>query len=430
MSYKKNIASNFITQIFVSVIAFLTSIIVARTLGPEGRGYVAYPILIFTLIGEYGNLGILKASIYFQKRTNYSEEEVFNTNQTFVLLNFVIISLAVILVRASGLLLTNYSWQLIVCGILMILFIFLNSGMTSFYIGNERIVEINKYNIIMNLTKSLLLALMWVLGMLDVNKYIIIYSASFGILTILLYSKLGIKYKFTRNRTLIREEFKFGLAIYLATLFIYLNYRMDQLFIRNMLNETQMGIYTIAVALAELLFLIPGSVGTAILGRLYNIDNSSDKERKRITSLTVKYTFYICAVIGVIGIMMTPLIPLVYGKGFAGAKIPTMILFIGIIFASIGKVSSSYFQSIGNTKTHLIITAMTFVMNLILNVTLIPIYGITGAAIASTGSYITYGIAYIVFFIKLEGFSFDDFFKFSEDDILAIKKSISQFKKR
>ncbi|MCS4464093.1 hypothetical protein JTT01_07485 [Clostridium botulinum] len=45
-----------------------------------------------------------------------------------------------------------------------------------------------------------------------------------------------------------------------------------------MLGEQQLGIYSIAVSLAELLFLIPGSVGTAILGRLYNIkDNNKEK---------------------------------------------------------------------------------------------------------------------------------------------------------
>ena len=301
--------------------------------------------------------------------------------------------------------------------------------MTNFYIGNERITHINKFNIIMNLARSFLLTIFWLAGTLDINKYIIIYTSSLGILTIMLYSKLGIKYKFMSNKNLIIKEFKFGIAIYLATLFIYLNYRLDQFLIKNMLNETQMGIYSIAVALAELLFLIPGSVGTAVLGRLYNIEDNSTNERKDTISLTVKYTFYICVIIGIIGIMMTPLITFVYGEEYSGAKIPTIILFIGIIFASIGKVSSSYFQSIGNTKTHLIITASTFFANLILNLILIPIYGIAGAAIASTIAYIFYGIAYIIFFIKLEEFSFKDFFEISKEDILAIKQSISKFRR-
>lgn len=429
MSYKKNIASNFLTQIFVSIVSFLTSIIVARTLGPEGRGYIAYLVLIFTLIGEYGEFGILKASIYFQKRTSYSEEEIYDTNQTFMLVNFIIISIAIILVKFSGRFLVDYSWGFIACGILIVLFTFFNSCMTNFYIGNERITHINRFNIIMNLARSFLLVLFWLLGILDVNKYIIIYTGSLGILTLLLYSKLGIRYKFMSNKNLIIKEFKFGISIYLATLFIYLNYRIDQFLIKNMLNETQMGIYSIAVALAELLFLIPGSVGTAILGRLYNIEDNSNNERKNTISLTVKYTFYICAIIGIIGIMMTPLITYVYGEEYSGAKIPTIILFIGIIFASIGKVSSSYFQSIGNTRTHLVITASTFFANLVLNIILIPTYGISGAAIASTVAYILYGISYIMFFIKLEEFSVKDFFGISKEDILAIKQSVSNFRK-
>lgn len=429
MSYKKNIASNFLTQILVSVVSFFTSIIVARTLGPEGRGYISYLILIFSMFGEYGELGILKASIYFQKRTDYSEEEIYNTNQTAMLINFIIISLGVIFLKLNNLFLVEYSWKFILGGILIILFTFLNSCMNNFYIGNERIVIINKYNIIMNLVRSLLLVLFWIFGNLNINKYLVIYISSMALLTVMLYLKLGIRYKFAYNKNLIIKEFKFGISIYLATLFIYLNYRVDQIFIKNILGEAQMGIYSIAVALAELLFLIPSSVGTALLGKLYNISNNSYDERKRIISLTVKYTFYICVIIGIIGIMMTPLITVVYGKAYADATLPTCILFVGIIFASIGKVSSSYFQSIGNTRPHLIITAITLLNNIILNIILIPTIGIVGAAIASTVSYITYGIAYIIFFVKLEKFEVGDFLKFSEEDMLVIKRSLTKFKR-
>ncbi|MCS4483815.1 polysaccharide biosynthesis C-terminal domain-containing protein [Clostridium botulinum] len=113
--------------------------------------------------------------------------------------------------------------------------------------------------------------------------------------------------------------------------------------------------------------------------------------------MTVKYTFYICLFIGILGIMMTPLIPYVYGKEFASAKSSTIILFIGIIFASIGKVSSSYFQSEGAPIIHMVITLITFLANLLLNALFIPKWGIDGAAAASTISYILYGLVYVMF---------------------------------
>ena len=52
MSYKKNIASNFITQIIGLILGFVTSILIARALGPEGKGYLAYFLLIIGLINS------------------------------------------------------------------------------------------------------------------------------------------------------------------------------------------------------------------------------------------------------------------------------------------------------------------------------------------------------------------------------------------
>ncbi|MCM1992497.1 polysaccharide biosynthesis C-terminal domain-containing protein [Oceanirhabdus seepicola] len=411
MSYRKNIVSNFKTQIMVSVLAFMTSIIIARSLGPENKGYVGYIILIFTLIGEYGNLGVLKASIFFQKRSNYDEEYVFINNQTFLLLNFIFISLIIIILKVTGKFFINYNAFHIICGLIIIFFTFSNLNMNNFYIGNERIRESNKFNIIMSLFKSISYFILWIIGRLDVNTYLFVFAFSMVILAIFLYRNLNITMKFHIDMKLIKKQISFGFAIYLSTLFIYMNYRMDQFFIKNMLGERAMGIYSVSVSLAELLFLIPGSVGTAILGRLYNIDSAQSTERKEVTAKTVKYTFYICLILGLIGMAMTPLIPFVYGQEYADASLPTLILFIGIIFASIGKVSSSYFQSIGNTRNHLLITTTIFTVNLILNYILIPKMGIVGAAVASSVSYSVYGLLYVITFIKVEKFKLEDFFK-------------------
>lgn len=411
MSYKRNIASNFVTQICVSILAFITSIIIARTLGSADKGYAAYLILIFTLIGEYGNFGLLKATIFFQKRTDYQEEYIYSNNQSFVTLNFLIIAVIIIVLRVGEKFLSAYSFFHVACGLVIIFFTFSNLNLNNFYIGNERIRESNKYNILMSLFRSITLGVLWMSNRLNVDAYVGVFSISMIFLWIMLYRNSGVKWKFTLDFVLLRKQILFGFWIYSSTLLIYLNYRIDQFLIKGILGVAEMGVYSVSVSLAELLFLIPGSVGTAILGKLYNIDFSSIKERKNITAVTVKYTFYICLGLGIVGMAMTPLIPWVYGSEYAGASMPTLILFIGVIFASIGKVSSSYFQSIGNTVYHLIITGSTFSINVILNFILIPRMGINGAAVASSISYFMYGVLYIIAFIKIEEFSLRDFFR-------------------
>lgn len=421
MSYKKNIISNFVTQISISAIAFFTSIVVARALGPTNKGNATYLLLVFNLIGEYGHFGITSASTYFQKKTKYSPEEVYDTNFSYLLMILIFICINIIILKSLGVFLSNYSWKFIIVGMFIIMSTFLNSILVNFYTADERLQESNKYVFIMNGFKSVAILILWVLNKLNLFTFMLFQVIPFIISISLLYKNLGIKYKWKLDLLLLKKEFKFGIAIYIATLLIYLNYRMDQIFIRNLIGTKQLGIYSISVSLAELLFLIPGSVGSAVLGRLYNIDGNID-QKKTTLSMTVKYTFYVCLFIGLIGICMTPLIPYVYGERYRLASVPTAILFIGIIFASIGKVSASYFQSEGNPIIHLIITVITFVSNLIFNIILIPKIGINGAAIASTISYIVYGVMYIVFFIYKEGFKLKDFFGINEYDYNLINR--------
>ena len=61
MGYSKNIGHNFITQILKIIFGVLTGVLVARSLGPSGQGYVAYILLIFNLLGGFGHFGLSSA---------------------------------------------------------------------------------------------------------------------------------------------------------------------------------------------------------------------------------------------------------------------------------------------------------------------------------------------------------------------------------
>lgn len=426
MGYRKNIASNFVTQIITSVLAFVVSIIVSRVLGAEGKGEVAYFLLFFTTIGQYGHFGITYATPYFSKKTKFSGEEVFNSNFSYIIFMCVIQSSLVIIAKSFGLIFKEYSYLTLFLGILILAFTMIAEFLSTVYIGNERIIEVNKITLASNIIKIALTIILWLAELLNIYTYLLVLSLPVIFNSILLMRKSKQKYKFEINKVLMSKEFKFGITIYLATLFIFMNYKIDQFFIKFMLGTTELGVYSVSVSLAELLFLIPGSVASAILGRLYNMKNDTPEERARLTSNTIKVTFYVTFLIMIIGILCTPIIPVLYGKQYTGAIVPTIILFVGILFASIGKISSSYFQSSGEPKVHLYITFSVFAINIVFNAVLIPLAGINGAAIASSISYFAYGIIYVIIFIRKEKFTFEGLFLFSDSD----KEMIRQVKRR
>jgi O-antigen/teichoic acid export membrane protein len=65
------------------------------------------------------------------------------------------------------------------------------------------------------------------------------------------------------------------------------------------------------------------------------------------------------------------------------------VILLGLIFGSVAKINNSILTSIGKPKVVTRIITSTAVVNLILNLVLIPKFGINGAATATFFSYIT-----------------------------------------
>ncbi|MFW6016866.1 MAG: polysaccharide biosynthesis C-terminal domain-containing protein [bacterium] len=423
MGYIKNISNSLITKIIKIIIGFGTSIIVARALGAEGKGYITYILLIGSLLANYGHLGILDATIYFQKRSNYSQQEVFNVNISFIILIWFFISIFIISMRLFRFILLDYSIFMVIGLIFYVIINFFNILGRKFHVGEEKIVDMNKFLLIDKFFLFFFLLILWSFKYLSAGYYLLLMISGLFLSSYLLIKNIGFKFRFKLNRSLLKEEFKYGLLVYFATLFIYLNYRADQFLIMNMISTSALGVYSIGVTLAELVLLIPESVSLALNGKLYNVALDS-KHRNLITISTIKYTIYICIVIATIGFFLTPLIPVVYGEEFIDAVSVFKILLFGVLFVAIGKTSNAYFYTQGTPERYLVIVLITFIINLVLNFKLIPILGINGAAWASTISYIIYGLIHIFYFKIKEKFPLKEMFLINKSDIKLFKKYV------
>jgi len=417
MSYKKNLVSNFVFQIAKISLGFGTSVIIARALGAEGQGRYSYLILIFGLLGSYGHLGILNATTFFQKRSDFASTDVFSTNMIYSIINALVLTLVVWFLKANKLFLADYQDWILTFGLFYIVLTYIQVLLTSFYVGDERIHKSNVYLFYGNLLYLVLLFILFAFGKLSVGTIVALNIVMLASNVTLLLVNLGLNFKPAINFALLKAEFKYGVVLYFASLFIFLNYRVDQFMINYSLGKTELGIYSVGVRLAELLFLIPDSVNSALIGRLYNIKMDDTASQKSVLIKTTKYNFYATLILLVVGILLVPLVPYVYGESFSRVKQVIVLLFIGIAFASIARVSYSYFISKGKPFVHLYITALTLSTNIVLNLVFIPIWGINGAALASTISYTVYGLSYLIVFKIIEGIPFMDFFYMSKEEI-------------
>lgn len=417
MTYTKNISSNFLTRILAIILNFLVSIFVARVLGPTGKGYAAYFLMIMSLFTIYNNFGLESATIYYQKKSIYKEQNIYNSNNSLMLILGILNAIVLIFLKKFNIFFTEYSWDLIFLGSIYLIIMSFKTCSKEFYIGNKKIFLLNRNIIISNVLKFLFILTFFLIGYLNSKNYIIIMLVNGIILTVLILKNQDYfkKFKLNLDFELYKKEFKYGGIFYLSALFIFLNYRVDQFMIKGILDTKSLGIYTIGVTLAELLFIIPSSIKSALIGEIINKNKLN--ERRDIISKTIKFTIYISFVLIIIGIFLTPLIPLVYGVDYIDSIDIVIILFWGVLFASIGKVGVSYLYSENKGRIHLLITSVTLIINLFLNYILIPRLGINGAAYASTISYGFYGSTYLFYLIKFGQFSLKNIFLIEKSEI-------------
>jgi O-antigen/teichoic acid export membrane protein len=430
MRYKRNITSSFITQIIRIITGFAVSILVARVLGPEGQGHIAYLMLFFGLLASYGHLGIVNAIVYFQKRSEFSEEEVFKVNLTYILIVSTVIGITMIALRYFGIIFTEYSIAIVVGGALFIFFSFINEAMRNFYIGTEDVYLSNRYILLGFFTKLVLVIVFWIAGILTVGTYVLILVLMTGISSVFLFFKFRMKFSLKWNNILLKKEFAFGIISFLIILLNYLNYRADQFMIEYFLDKSELGLYSIGVQLAELVFIIPVSLSSAFYAKIINIPIEDTKSINEITATTLKLAIYGCLALVLGGIFASYLIPFVYGQDFSGSILAAQILFASVLFASIGKIVFPYYSSQNKHRFYLISTFISFILNIIINLFLIPIFGIAGAAIASLISYAIFGLVPLCVLILKNKIPLKSILLFNKKDWQTAKDMINKILKR
>jgi O-antigen/teichoic acid export membrane protein len=177
----------------------------------------------------------------------------------------------------------------------------------------------------------------------------------------------------------------YGLRIYPASVTGYFSYRADVLILGAMLGDAAaVGLYTFAVSLAELAFMVPDSVSTVFYPRVAGMDRrDADALAPQVSRFTLMVT---C--IALLGLVPAAwLATNVVLPAYAGSLPAFLVLLPGIVALSVSKVLAGYIGGLGLPLHVARASVINLVVNVLANVILIPLLGIIGAALASMVSY-------------------------------------------
>ena len=280
--------------------------------------------------------------------------------------------------------------------------------------GKGEITNYNKTRILEGFLQLIVLIVLLLVLKQGIQGAVFSYIISIigaTLLTIFLIRR-ALRLRFFLNRKLLKDSAVYGGKVYLANSLSFLNYRLDMLLIALFLNPMSVGIYSIAVGLSEKLFMIPGAFATVLFPKISSLKKS---EADNFTPKIVRHTFFIMLVISLFLIFLAnSLIKLFFGSVFLSAVMPLIILLPGIIAFGVGGVLAADLGGRGKPQFAVYSSFTCLMINIPLNILLIPKIGISGAAVASSVAYCADTLVILVAFLLIS--------KKSIREVLLIKR--------
>jgi O-antigen/teichoic acid export membrane protein len=199
--------------------------------------------------------------------------------------------------------------------------------------------------------------------------------------------RLGVRMRssFVRRAMLLRMV-RYGSIAYVARLLQFLNYRVDYWIVQHFRGDEALGLYSLASSLAMMLWMLPRAAASVLLPATAAGDvGATAAHAARMSRISV----------AVGAALMVPIVPfarwwisLLFGEEFAESATPFVILLLGCIPFVASIVLASSLAGINRLDVNLRASGAGLTATVLLDILLIPKWGLEGAAVASATSYL------------------------------------------
>lgn len=188
----------------------------------------------------------------------------------------------------------------------------------------------------------------------------------------------------------MREAVSFGVKSYSAHALQFLNYRLDLFILNAVAASATVGHYSVAISVTSAMWLLPSALSAVVFPRVAALTGSGDEaQRSMVEEKSLRHV----AVITLLSALLLAgglvgLVELVYGAEFRPAIELGLILLPGVSLLGIASVLSATTVGRGFPVYSLYTALISTPPTILLYVLLVPSYEATGAALASSVSYV------------------------------------------
>jgi len=380
-----------VNLVFVATVAsyglgFLTAVLLARALGPEGRGVTAVYQSAVGLAFAFLSAGMPSASVYFVGRREVAPRAMVEAALSVTLAALALTAAAVGAgaVVFGGLREGDVPFWLAVLAVpALVQFRTLEATLRA----QGRFGAMNVAEVALAVSVLGALAAVEAAAGLTVERAVAAWSLAPWPAVAIAYALLGPAGwpRGLAGAGLLGRTVRFGAQSQLSNLLQLLNYRIDAYLVLWLVNAAGVGLYSVGVSLSEGLWFIANSVAVVLLT---DLTSGGEELAARRTPLVCRNTLLVTALASLAAAAVSPLVvPGVFGADFDGAVVPFLCLLPGTTALAGGKVLSAYIFSRGRPLTNARIALLTLGVTVAADLVLIPPLEVTGAAIGASVAY-------------------------------------------
>lgn len=387
--YFRNAGWIFASRIASMVVSFVVAIWVARYLGPTNLGVINYAVSLVGIFSFLAGLGI--DSILYRDLVNEPEKlnQLLGTAFWLKLAGTILAFFGVIMTMLA--LRADTSTNLIIL-VVAASYIFQSFGVIPSYFQAKvksknvsivcfiGVIFLSAMKVIFILTEASLIYFALVL-MIEPIFYAFVYW--------IIYKRAGEKigaWKF--DKQIAKKMLSVSWPLMFTSAFAAIYSRIDQVMIGNFLDTKSVGIYSVAALLSEYWYFVPlGIVNSLVPAIINGKKTGADTYRRRLKSLLWFVALISLAAAVFFTAFADKILLFFYGTDFtAGASILKIYIWGGIGM-SLGFVVNQLLIIENRTKIIFVFGLISMLVNVVLNLILIPRFGMSGAAFATLISY-------------------------------------------
>jgi O-antigen/teichoic acid export membrane protein len=411
-------------QIAYAASAMVGGILVARVLGPDGRGALSVLTALGAMAVLLASLGLHTSGIYFIGRFADERDSVISNNTITAVVGGIVTAVGVLALSVAfhDQLLNGISLGLLVVFLPWIPFNYFNEFGCRIALGLGSVMLMNLPILIGSI--GLVAGTAAVLAIFGDHLVPLLIlrvgiEAAGAIALFIGLRRLG-RFPFRPSLKLFRRQLNYGLRNYTSSLLWMFLLQSDILLCNHFLGKSETGVYSVAVSAGLPVTVLAAAIGTLTFQRVSADDNPENRAANTNRVLRVLFPLVVLGSAVIAGAAPW-VVPFIYGSDFSGAVSALIIILPGLVALTLETVVMNFLAGEGSPSIIYKAPFAALVVNVVANLFVIPRWGIDGASATSSVCYILVLVVVLRFYMQRTNSTLRDVLLLRREDILALR---------